>query len=690
MRQLQPISAVVSALDEYCNLLAANTGRIDRVRKDLSAALGNEVGVLVKLVPSLGRLVSVTKKDAHFLQASGPQALQRVVFLLQKMIRVSCSKAEPIVLFLDNLEYADKVSLTLMRGLVTHSQVHGLLFIGCYRSNEVAEDHPFVLWKEKIQRSLSTSVTSIDVANMDTDSVNCLVSDMLGLMPRRTLSLGEAVLYKTSGNPLFISQLLISLRDSGLIRYSLPSRRWVWDIGSIREMDIAADVVDLMTAKLLSFPPEVRSALRVVSAFGNQCKKGVIDILNRDVRAFKSIIALLDLAVSEGLLSDVGEGAAYRFSHDEIRNAAYMLIAETDRAAFRLEIGRSLWRSSSGEGMTTNIFIVVDQLLRGSRLIFDHHERINVAQLSLEAGHAACSMSAFLPASSYYKSGVGLIFDSDWDQHRELCLDLYNSCAEVECILGDFEMSITHLECALEKATTIGERLRSYFTLSRTTGLNGDLSNAIDTATTALRHLGVTFPSEINQRVVIEELTATRILLGASSEDELQSMKGMNDADKKEALRFISLIALFAYKKKREIFALASIQMVQLSLSHGVSEFSACGFASFGMLLCMLMEEFADARKCAKLAISILSRFPGVNGDITVNVIGATHGFCFNWTEPLQSSVPPLKQAIERTGYWRHTSRNDDCSFLHWNSFVVRAPTRFLEGGNDIILKADD
>jgi predicted ATPase len=141
--------------------------------------------------------------------------------------------------------------------LVTDPGIKSLLLLGCYRSDEVMDDHPLKTQLASIQEA-GVNVTILRLQNMDRSSVNDLLSDTLRLPPRITRSLANAIHSKTSGNPLFVTQFIRSLVDQKLLTWSAERRRWVWDTPTIQAKNIDDTVVGLMTAKMLRLSVDVQ------------------------------------------------------------------------------------------------------------------------------------------------------------------------------------------------------------------------------------------------------------------------------------------------------------------------------------------------------------------------------------------------------------------------------------------------
>uniref|UniRef100_A0A7S4K8D1 Orc1-like AAA ATPase domain-containing protein n=1 Tax=Odontella aurita TaxID=265563 RepID=A0A7S4K8D1_9STRA len=654
MRQPLTLSAVLSALNDYCAILACDPDGAVAVRERIAVVMGDDSLVLASLLPNMTELVKTGDRVAAPAVFAGGDCMWRLMLLFRTFFRAAVTRTRPLVVALDDLQWSDPVSLNLMTTLVTDTELSGrLVIVGCYRDNEVGEGHPLRGCIDGIRRGGVARLTSVHLENFDRDGVNRLVSHALRLAPRTTRDLAEEATHKTGGNALFLVQFLGTLRDDGLLRYSLASRRWEWDITKVRESEIADDVVDLLTAKMLRLAPEVHSGLRIAAAFGAQSEAAVLQILDRAPENVLSTLAALDIATSEGLLvkssseSSSGSGGTLRFSHDQIQRAAYLLIHAAERESFHLRLGRLLWKQSTPEEMDAHLFVVVDQLHRGIGMVSDPKEKTNIAHLSLLAGKKALGMSSFLPASVYMKAGIGLLSDDDWENaNRELCLDLYSTCAETEYILGEEDNMQRHVGEVMKKACVLEEKLRAYYTLIQSLCTQNETTDAMNTALEVLGCLGEPFPpvGAVTKPIMIQSIGKTQKLLSTKTEKELLELDVMTDPIKTEAMRFLKLIFTYSFSKKIEYISLFSCRMVQLSLSHGVSSDSAFGFACYGMILCGQLADTAGGYRFGKLALSTMNRFD--TKENLARVVAIVHGFIFNWTEPIQASLPCHKNAV--------------------------------------------
>src|SRR5262249_1516169 len=128
----------------------------------------------------------------------------------------------------------------------------------------------------------------------------------------------------------------------------------------------------------------------------------------------------------------------YRFVHDRVQEAAYLLIPEELRAEAHLRIGRLLVAGTPIESRDEAIFEIVNQFNRGAPLIDSPEERERVAELNLFAGRRARSSGAYASALTYFVAGRALLAKESWEKRHALIFTLELQRAECEFLTGLF------------------------------------------------------------------------------------------------------------------------------------------------------------------------------------------------------------------------------------------------------------
>ena len=198
-----------------------------QVACQVRTVLGRESYHLTKIIPNLAIILGPEPPDFNH-DDDCVNAQKRLQYLLCRFVEVvSTSSRKPLTLCLDDLQWADSASIAAVNQLLSTgclSQKIPFFFLGCYREGEVDNCNP--MWEVMCNAGLlNAGYTKVTLGYMDEETVNTIVSETLRLLPRLTRSLSGVIYHKTKGNPLFVSQLMLSLSKEGILRPSLIRRR---------------------------------------------------------------------------------------------------------------------------------------------------------------------------------------------------------------------------------------------------------------------------------------------------------------------------------------------------------------------------------------------------------------------------------------------------------------------------------
>ncbi|MCY7394286.1 MAG: AAA family ATPase, partial [Leptolyngbyaceae cyanobacterium CAN_BIN12] len=203
-----PFSAFVQAFRGLvAQLLTESDDNLQIWKNQIFDAVGDSGQVIIEVIPELERVIG---SQPPATELSGTAAQNRFNLLFQKFIQVFTTPEHPLVMFLDDLQWADSASLSLIRVLMAESKTGYLLLIGAYRDNEVFAAHPLMLTLDTVSKAGAT-VNTIALQPLSQHSLNQLVADTLHCEEQLAQPLTELVIQKTQGNPFFAIQFLKAL-----------------------------------------------------------------------------------------------------------------------------------------------------------------------------------------------------------------------------------------------------------------------------------------------------------------------------------------------------------------------------------------------------------------------------------------------------------------------------------------------
>lgn len=314
-----PYSALIQAFQGLARrLLAESTDRILAWKGKLLEALGPNGKIITAAIPEI-ELITGPQPDVPELGVEETQNRFNLAF--RDFMKVFASPSHPLVLFLDDLQWADTASLNLLRTAVTDKGFSHFLLIGSYRDDEVGPRHPFTLALDEIRKK-NVPVQSLKLSPLDPMNVNRIVSNFLRCGLDMSASLSMVVHEKTLGNPFFVIQFIKTLYED---RYLVidPSHGWLWDMSKIRDMQVSDNVVDLMSGRIARLPEASRALVTVCACVGNRFEVETLAAVTG--KPVDEIMQPMEELIRAGMITYAN--GFYRFLHDRIQEAACSLIS---------------------------------------------------------------------------------------------------------------------------------------------------------------------------------------------------------------------------------------------------------------------------------------------------------------------------------------------------------------------------
>lgn len=669
-----PFSAVVQALKDLIGqLLTESKQQVEDWKTSILAAVGDNGQVIIDVIPEVELLIGPQPPVAE-LEPSAAQ--NRFNWIFQKFIQVFPSAAHPLVLFLDDLQWADAASLGLIQSLMSKTETRHLLLIGAYRDNEVSPVHPLMLTLEEIRKA-QVAVNTITLIPLSLEDLNCLVRDSLKCSTEAARSLSQFVFTTTKGNPFFSHQFLKTLHEDRLITFNFDTATWEWDTTQIQSRALTEDVVEFMSIQLQKLPAATQSTLTLAACIGNRFDLKTLSTISE--KSLPETAEALWEALQSGLLltgsevcqffaqassdtnlsfSDsctlppVGSTSShsrpssfYSFLHDRVQQAAYSLIPEAQKASIHLKIGRILLKNTPLEEQEDKIFEIVNQLNYGVGLMTDAKERANLAQLNLVAGQKAKASTAYESAMSYSKVGMSLLSSNSWQQQYDLTLALYELATESFLLCGLFDEMQQLGTTILAQAQSPLDCVNVYEIKIRAYTSQGKMLEAIAIARQAIEQFGITFPQEPSQSDIQQALQETAALVEGRAIADLVNLPLMEAADKLAVMRLVSSMIPATFNAAPALFPLLTLSQVNASIQYGNALDSAFFYANYGLLLKGILQDIEAATQFGQLTLDLVSKFH--SKDVKTRTYYVLGSFIIHGKSHVRETLPILLEGYQ-------------------------------------------
>ena len=659
-----PYLAFARALQDLVpQLLGLDALALAGFQSDLARAVGTSGQLLLDLVPELARVLG---PQPAVPQVSAQDAQARFQLLVHRFVAALAQRAQPLVLFIDDLQWADAASLSLLHSLLAEGDCGPLLFIGAYRDGE--SDGAGVL--APLLHALRThgaSLTERTLQPLSPAHTAELIGDALALPPEQAEPLARHVHDKTQGNPFFVNQLLGYLHREGLLQPDPDSGAWSWDLPRIDALQVTDNVGSFMGALLGTLPAATRRALALSSCLGGQltlrtlaavCESRPVEVaadlwpavrqgmllpiggeyrLLHSLDGFTGEPGLGEPGLGEGDgLDAAGLDVSYRFLHDRVQQAAYALVPPEERTATHLRIARLL-RAHGSTRFDQSLFEIADHYNLAAALVTDPGEQRVLADLDLRAGRRAKAAAAYAVAADYLAKGRALVPTAD--PGDALWVDLTAELAECAGLAGQTALAETLLSDLLARVSALPARVHAHRLRVNLYNASGRVLNAIMAVFAGLAELGVPLPALPAEYypAMLAELARVPALLAGRTVAELYDAPPMTDPVKAAALELLLEAGAPAYTAHPLLFALVVLKQVSLSLEYGRGPSAAYAYCAYGVLLTGALGQYQAGSDFSRLAQALAERDgqPHMRGRVQFG-----SGLILNFRQPLREVLP--------------------------------------------------
>ncbi|OUL32027.1 serine/threonine protein kinase [Nostoc sp. RF31YmG] len=641
-----PYSALANALQKLLRqLLGESEEQIQQWRSRLVAALGSNGQIIIDVIPEVELIIG---KQPPVPEVGATEAQNRFNRVFQSFLRVFSSQEQPLVIFLDDLQWIDSATLKLIELMLLDEQIQALFLIGAYRDNEVNSTHPLTLTLERL-REQGAVIQEITLTPLTLEPLSQLIAETLHYNLETVGSLAELVLRKTEGNPFFVNEFLRMLYSEKLLIFDAKSLSWQWSIPKIQSQNITDNVVELMLMKLKKLPDDTQQILQLAACVGAEFNLDTLSIVceKSPQLAFSDLFA----AIQDGLIQPLSEldqnllVQEYKFLHDRVQQAAYALIDEAYKQVVHLQIGRSLLKKTLNEQLSERLFEIVDHLNHGIELVTEQSERHEIARLNLVAGQKAKAAIAYNVAKKYLATGRAWLAATSWQTDYNLTLELYSQTTEVEFLCGEFDLVESWAAIVLQEAKTVLDTVKVYEVKIQTCIAQVQLLAAIDTALKILQQLGIIFPHTPNQSDIRLELDRIASMCDEKAIADLIYLPQMTDPDKLAAMQILSSITVAAYIAAPNLMPLLVSKQVSLSIQYGNTLVSPFAYALYGLTLCGIVGNIESGYQFGQLALGLLS-LPNTHS-LRARTLFIVNISIIHWKKYVREISQPLLEAYQ-------------------------------------------
>ena len=431
-RREEPYMGIVRACQQMCGQLLllrkAQPDRYNKIANCLATTLGSEVHLLRTMIPELTEALSGEDLVPENMGLFENQELRaRFHYAFQLFFRVLSLYLAPLILVVDDLQWADESSLELLKLLLHDRENPSLFVVGIYRSTEVSESSALSRWIVEFQEEASLShprlqATEMEASEFSVEPINRILMHLMNCDdPEETMGLAELCFKRTHGNIFFLLTFIRMLTEQNLLECSLMAYKWQWKEEAIVEATkITENVAELVEGEMMRLSLGARRRLIVAGCFGHSFDKHLFDKVWKsycEKEKFDSTPSEEDerIWVDGRYLEPSGD--RFQWVHDKVMEAAMNLISKDELSHVKREVGKTLLRTVSDQN-DSYIFTIAD-LLNDVDYCNPLSEEGNIlmAEINLRAAKHAASVSAFTSTADYALIGIQNLPTDRWNKY---------------------------------------------------------------------------------------------------------------------------------------------------------------------------------------------------------------------------------------------------------------------------------
>lgn len=655
-----PYHALVQAFTYLVNLILSESEEKLKYWQDtIKGALGSEGKLLTDLIPNL-ELIIGQQKPLDKLGIN--EAQHRFDYTFLKFIKAIASEEHPLILFVDDLQWANSSSLYLLKKIISDEGINNFYFIGAYRDNEVDAAHPTALVINELKQIVR--INEIKLHELSRTHVKELISETLLLEQGEEDALAKIVYDKTAGNPFFVNQFLQSIYENKLISFQRNGidSSWKIDLQAMENMNFTDNVVEFMIRKIEMLPESEKEALKLGACIGDTFDLETLCFISskneREVEAClyhlvkEQYVSLLnenpDYVHLQSILGskDAYKNTRYKFAHDRIRQAAYAMVSKTQKSSLHLMIGEQMLRNIHLDKLNDQIFDIVFHLNNGAEREFSDELKHELITLNFQAANKAKASSAYQNALPHYERAISLLLTSKTIHDRELVIQLHIGAMECAYLTGNYQRMEQLGRQVFEFAHSIFEKLEAYRITIYALIAQNRYRDATNLGFEVLKELNVPFPTHPTKFQIVFSYLKTRLAIGNKKASHFKNLPPIKDHKALAIIETILSFASAAYHVTPELFPLVIMKMLRLSLKYGTSTNLISTYAGYGILLCGIAEKMDEGYAYGSESLKMLESFPETSqAKSRTKVIFTT--FINHWKDHLNISLPLLLESYQ-------------------------------------------
>jgi len=604
-----PYSAWIQAFDGFFNdILNQDKSTIDVLRPQLLEALGEHGVFASQVFPKLEKIIGVQEEQENLGFAKNPLSFHSGLIGFLKYVAVS---SQTLVIFLDDLEWADTSSISLLRTVLDEFQGLPILFIGAYRNQNLKAEYPISSLLKEISRQQGSHTREIILEPLSRFQVSNLLEAATKIQGD-SLALLQAIAYeKSRGNPFLLEQFLKIIQEDGSLYYSREAQAWQTDNEKILNYSASDDIMDRMMQRVEELTRPAAEILKIAACvnntFGLQTLARIAAIPPQLTR--EAVEEAMRAGLIQAVYNDRNFGKEKNlFIHDRIQEAVYSMMKDSEKTDYHYRIGRVLWNDFMLKNDEKHILEIADNFSLAEARFVTQEEKLELTRIYLKAGRLAKSYAAYDKALDYFQKGIDKMGPEFWRIDQTLALVLHTEITGAAYVCGYHDRMKASADAVLANTENLMDRAGVYEILIEFYTVQNRLKDALDLARQVLMMFGLKIPENPTRSDIMLKHQRIRHRLSRLGVEAILDMPELRDKRPLTMMRILTSAGIAAYTYSGTLYMMLVLNVLQLSLKHGIAPVTPVAFAAYGQFLCVYLNKRDLGYRFGNLAMEMQDR----------------------------------------------------------------------------------
>lgn len=635
---LSAISQVIEQMVKH--LLTLPYEQLYNIKITLKKTLGSNINIITSIniyaQKLLGHYKTINMDDYKKLKYRVKKAIYQFVLAVSELLF-------PLMMFIDDLQWADPLSLEVLQLICKDNEQLNLLFIAAYRDNKeksIRNLEPLI--KILQAKNIFSSIKLHELTDLD---INKYLQIIFGVNTENLHYLARIIYGLTLGNPFYIKEIIDIFIQENILSYYPKRKQWIVEINGINNLCLPKDIEQIIINKMNKLSKEDKLVLEFIACFDGRVEykllKKIINIEEALLNNQLQILCRAGFLIKTVEEYQAEKSISYGFVHDIILENIYTKINYEKRASLHYSIIKKFINIQDKSFIESNRLFISSQLLRCNYYDLTQENTEKWITELYYAGMKAKETAAVEQALKIFQCCVNLMPYTDFKDKYNFEIKINIELGECEYICEKYEESKERFKKLIDKSNkaedliTIKRRYMNFYSYK------GDSEKVIKLGIEVLNHLDFKF----NTKHLKIDFIKCIFLFSNRRIKKLKNTPMIKDKRLMTILETLVQMIPAANIVDDKIFSLILIKIGILCGKYGNSPYSTIGYAASSYIFHNILKNHIKGKKLKDITIELSKDTDNLYTKSMVDGLIGT--FIDHWSSPMENSIKHLENSIK-------------------------------------------